>query len=188
MAIILDDHPLVCETLAAQVVEQGFGAGIGYQGADVTSALAAIDEDHLWIAFVDADLGTGIPAPDVVARLTNAGVRVALVSAQDHPATVQRCIVAGALAFLSKRDIATNLLAVMTALTENTLLRSFDLLTMLTPAPDSPLTFDAATHQVLVFAGAGLPTAVIARRVGITPEQVSAIISDVWDAYARGHS
>lgn len=188
MAIILDDHPLVCQTLAAQVAEQGDGVGIGYQGADVQGALNALDGNHEWIALVDADLGIGIPAPEVVATLTEAGVRVALVSAQDHPATVQQCIVAGALAFLPKRDIATNLQEVIRALAENRLLRSVDLLTMLTPSPGSPMTFDASTNQVLAFASAGLPTQVIARRVGIHPEQVTAIVNDVWRAYAGGRA
>ena len=181
--IILDDHPLVCETLAANVREQIPESSIAYLGPDPLLALNAVEGSGVWIALVDADLGQSINTSDVIISFVDRGVRVALVSAQDKPQRVQEAVLAGARAFVPKREISHSLKETVEALRDGRYHRTPEFLSMLVPTPHSPVTLTESESRALIMIAAGMPNASVARRMDISSADVDGLIEGTLHKY-----
>ena len=101
--LVIDDHPLVQETLSAMVRQAIPGAAVhvhGELGAAITQGMGLSD---LRLALLDLGLPgyTGIDAL-LRFRSTFPHVRVIVVSAIEDPVTMERAINAGAAWYLPK--------------------------------------------------------------------------------------
>lgn len=114
--LLIDDHPLVRQgvagalecTLACQCTEAS-----GYEEAMQLIRQCAFD-----LAIVDISLGeqNGL---DLVAPLIEHDTRVLIYSMFEDPATIERALHAGCLAYVSKRDAPADLLRGVTATLES---------------------------------------------------------------------
>ena len=101
--LIIDDHPILLETLSAMVAKAIPGAAIHVE-SELGAALArGKNLADLRVALLDLGLPgyTGIDAL-LRFRSTFPDVRVVVVSATDDPVTMERAIAAGAAWYLPK--------------------------------------------------------------------------------------
>ncbi|MGH8725191.1 MAG: response regulator [Burkholderiales bacterium] len=101
--LIIDDHPLIHETLTAMVQKAIPGATVHVQ-SELGAALAqAKGLANLRIALLDLGL-PGYTGIEALLRFRSAlpEVRVIVVSATDDPITMERAIAAGAAWYLPK--------------------------------------------------------------------------------------
>ena len=102
---IVDDHPLVREGLAARIAAQPDMEVCG-EAADIESALELIVSKRPSLAIVDIALrnGNGI---DLIKRIVAAGVntRMLVVSAYDESFFAERALRAGALGYINKQEL-----------------------------------------------------------------------------------
>lgn len=100
--LIVDDHPIVRTGLAA-LVDAEPDLQVCGQAADVEEALRALDTLSPDVALVDLSLreSNGL---EFVREATRRGVRAIVVSMQDKPIWVERCLAAGAVGYVQKSD------------------------------------------------------------------------------------
>jgi DNA-binding NarL/FixJ family response regulator len=102
---IIDDHPLVREGLAARIAAQPDMEVCG-EAADIESALELIVTKRPSLVIVDIALrnGHGI---DLIKRIVAAGVntRMLVVSAYDESFFAERALRAGALGYINKQEL-----------------------------------------------------------------------------------
>jgi len=103
--LIVDDHPLVREGLAARISAQPDMEVCG-EAADIESALELIVTKRPSLVIVDIALrnGHGI---DLIKRIVAAGVntRMLVVSAYDESFFAERALRAGALGYINKQEL-----------------------------------------------------------------------------------
>lgn len=101
--MILEDHPLVRDAMAALLVPQSSDMQVVYAGTSLDDAQDTVDSLGVDLAILDLDLGDGrSPVANVVSVL-EMGVPVLVVSALGDPPTIRACMEAGALGFVSKQ-------------------------------------------------------------------------------------
>ena len=187
--VILDDHPLVRDSIASRLATAIPGVHVAYAGVSVRGALDALhDLDPLptagsRCAILDLDLGDDRSPADSAAALADAGAAVVMVSAHDQPALVQEAVLAGARAYVPKRALADDLPQAVLALASGHAYRSADFATVLVPAEGGPVRLDPAVQRVLVLHAAGLPMPGIAQRLGLPPADVATLLEQAWAAY-----
>jgi DNA-binding NarL/FixJ family response regulator len=102
---IIDDHPLVREGLAARIAAQPDMEVCG-EAADIESALELVVTKRPSLVIVDIALknGHGI---DLIKRIVAAGVntRMLVVSAYDESFFAERALRAGALGYINKQEL-----------------------------------------------------------------------------------
>ena len=115
--MILEDHPLVRDAMAALLVPQLQDMQVVYAGDSLDEAEAAVREQGADLAILDLDLGDRrSPVANVVSVL-EMGVPVLVVSALGDRPTIRACMEAGALGFVSKQARPSEILeAIMGAL------------------------------------------------------------------------
>lgn len=120
--LIADDHPLYRQALA-QLVRGVLPAAVVLEAADLAAARAVLDADaDVDLVLLDLHLPDSHGLMGLVAiRSEFPGVAVAMVSAHEDPATVQRAMTHGACAFVPKRcGIAELTMALKTVLAGGT--------------------------------------------------------------------
>src|SRR5260370_36242416 len=107
---IIDDHPLVREGVAARIAAQQDMEVCG-EAADIESALELIVSKRPSLAIVDIALrnGNGI---DLIKRIVSAGVntRMLVVSAYDESFFAERALRAGALGYINKQELQSQVI------------------------------------------------------------------------------
>jgi len=101
--LIIDDHPLIHETLSVMVRKAIPGASVHVEselGAAITQGMGLAD---LRLALLDLGL-PGYSGIEALLRFRSAfpNVRVVVVSATDDPVTMEKAIAAGAAWYLPK--------------------------------------------------------------------------------------
>lgn len=101
--LIIDDHPLIHETLAAMVEKAIPGATVHSQTELGAAIVRGMELPDLRVALLDLGL-PGYTGIDALLRFRKAfpQVRVIVVSATEDPITMERAIAAGAAWYLPK--------------------------------------------------------------------------------------
>lgn len=190
--VILDDHPLVRDSIASCIDRALPDVRLVYSGASIRAALeslrsgdaTSIDRDQcLPVAILDLDLGDDRSPAASAADLTDAGAAVIMVSAHDQPSLVQDAIVAGARAYVAKRSMADLLPRAVTDVRLGLPFRSMDFAAVLVPTATSPLQLEPPVERVLVLHAAGLPMTAIASRLDLPVPDCEALLERAWEAY-----
>ena len=181
--VILDDHPLVRDSIASSLVASLPDVTVAYAGASVRDAVACSRAGGVDCAILDLDLGDGRSPAASTAELSAQGVAVVIVSAHDQPPLVQEAVAAGARAYVPKRALADELPRAVVALLDGIRYRTPDFATVLVPTPDALPGLDATRERALVLYAAGLPVTAIAQRLGVTAPEVEALLDGVWERY-----
>lgn len=181
--VILDDHPLVRDSVASSLAAAIPDITIAYSGALLTSAIDVISSGVTCVAVLDLDLGDGRTPAESAGELVMHGVPVIVMSAHDQPSLVQEAILAGARAYVPKRAIAEQLAVAVRALGAGLPYRSPDFAAILVPGPNSPSMLEPTSERALVLHAAGLPHTAIAQRLNVTAEEVEQLLESVWSSY-----
>ncbi|WEV46154.1 response regulator transcription factor [Bifidobacterium sp. ESL0690] len=108
---IIDDDPLICQTLAMILAESSDGAiGVLSTATDGAQALEHAKQEHPDVVLMDIDMPgmDGIEATRLMLALTPRP-HVLILTALSPSSTVQRAVEAGAEGFVSKTDPAENI-------------------------------------------------------------------------------
>ena len=98
--IVLEDHPLVRQAIADQLVARG--CDVVFSGVSVREALDTIEHSKIDCVVMDLDLGEGHPQITSVADVSATGVPVVIMTAFATLPTVHAALAAGARGFVSK--------------------------------------------------------------------------------------
>lgn len=184
--VILDDHPLVRDSIASRLAAAIPDLHVPYAGASVrgaVDALASLDSPGARCAVLDLDLGDGRPPRTTASELAAAGAAVVLVSAHDQPVLVQEAVLAGARAYVPKRSLTDALPQAVLTILAGLPYRSTDFATVLVPTSEGPIRLEPACERVLVLHAAGLPMPSIAQRLDLAHDEVSALLEHAWEQY-----
>ena len=125
--LVVDDHPLVLDALAALLPQ--LGSGIVVRAAAHAAEAIAILDGEPDVALVLLDLGLpGVRGQDVLADflLDYPGVPVVILSATDDDATVNAALAAGARGFIAKTASAPALLEALRQVIDGVVCRAGD--------------------------------------------------------------
>lgn len=181
--ILLEDHPLVLESLRTQIVQHLPGAEFVYAGASIEEALAAHGTAPARAAIVDLDLGDDRSPIDVVTALVEVSVPVLVVSAMGDPSVVQQVMFAGADGFVSKRAEITQLGEAIDAVLRGESYVSPELAGAMVSRPASAVTLSEQEQKALVLYASGLKLESVARRMNVAPSTVKSYLDRVRDKY-----
>ena len=181
--ILLEDHPLVLESLRNQIAQHLEGANFVYEGASIEDALAAHAVTPARAAIVDLDLGDDRSPIDVVTALVDASVPVLVVSAMADPTIVQQVMFAGADGFVSKRAEITQLGEAIDAVLRGDSYVSPELAGAMVSRPASSVTLSEQEQKALVLYASGLKLDSVARRMNVAPSTVKSYLDRVRDKY-----
>jgi two-component system uhpT operon response regulator UhpA len=109
---VLDDHRIVAEGLAAVLARDDIAVEVT---ASTWSELIADQAMPVDVAVVDLHLGDGILISTKVRALNTMGTAAVVISRHAHGASVNAALGAGALAFVSKDDSASELVRAIRA-------------------------------------------------------------------------
>lgn len=137
------------------------------------------------VVLLDLDLADRVPPRVKITTLVSAGVTVIVVSASAIPATVRGCLAAGALGYVSKADVADEIVAAIDEALQGRLYLSPVLAAVLQdgPAP-TPALSDQETRVLALYAG-GLPLKTVARQLNVSYETAKTYLDRIRDKYAQ---
>lgn len=181
--ILLEDHPLVLDSLRTQISQHLPSAVFIYAGARLEDALAAHSDTPALAAIVDLDLGDDRSPIDVVTALVEVSVPVLVVSAMADPAVVQQVMFAGADGFVSKRAEINQLGEAIDAVLRGDSYVSPELAGAMISRPASSVTLSEQEQKALVLYASGLKLESVARRMNVAPSTVKSYLDRVRDKY-----
>jgi two-component system, NarL family, nitrate/nitrite response regulator NarL len=115
---IVDDHALVCETLALVLNEKGFQA-VGFNPPDFESVLDYAAEHELHVILLDLNIGELGSSLPLIPQLRDRGYRVIVLTGDPSRPQWGACIEAGAACVVSKAVSFTDLLDRVTLLLDD---------------------------------------------------------------------
>ena len=180
--VLLDDHEVVREGVAARLSRDFPDAAIVYSGESLREAVLAARTHGCDCAIVDLDLGDGTPVAQVVASFVSLGVPVVIMSAMARVGAVQAAMAAGAQGFVTKRSsMGTLSEAVRTVLDGDSWVHPDLAAAMLDPVANVELS--EQERRALVLYASGLTLDTVARRMDVTPHTVKHYIDRVRDKF-----
>jgi DNA-binding NarL/FixJ family response regulator len=180
--VLLDDHEVVREGVAARLARDLPEIEIVYSGESLREAVQAARASGCECAIVDLDLGDGTPVAQIVTSFVAIGVPVMVMSAMVQTGAVQAAMAAGAKGFITKRSSMGILSeAVQTVLDGDSWVHPDLAVAMLDPAASVELSDQE--RRALVLYASGLTLDTVARRMGLTPNTVKHYIDRVRDKY-----
>ena len=180
---IVDDHELVRQGLQSLLMGSANDtpfAHVVYCGDDPLSCAQARPQ----VALLDVDLGSSAPrVEDSVTSLTQAGISVLLISANDDARSIRAGLGAGALGFVPKRVSLGVLVDALRTVAADELYLSVDLASILSAAVETPDLSPRESDALRLYAS-GLSMAAVARKMGISPHTAKEYLDRVRAKYA----
>jgi DNA-binding NarL/FixJ family response regulator len=183
--VVLEDHPLVREALTSQVQAAVGEVDLVYTGASVAEAVAAVQERGADCVVLDLDLGDGRSPVQNVIELTDAGVKVLVVSALGDQATIRASLAAGALGFVSKAAETSELSNAVRATLAGEEYTSPEVAAALLNAAPTSVALSEQERRAMVLYASGLKMRAVARRMGVTEGTAQEYIKRVRQKYDR---
>jgi DNA-binding NarL/FixJ family response regulator len=183
--VVLEDHPLVREALTSQVRAAVDEVDLVYAGASVAEAVAAVQARGADCVVLDLDLGDGRSPVQNVIELTDAGVKVLVVSALGDQATIRASLAAGALGFVSKAAETSELHNAVRATLAGEEYTSPEVAAALLNAAPTSVALSEQERRAMVLYASGLKMRAVARRMGVTEGTAQEYIKRVRQKYDR---
>lgn len=182
--ILLDDHEVVREGVAARLTRDLPAVTVVYSGESLRDAVKAARTHGCDCAIVDLDLGDSTPVASIVTSFVALNVPVVVMSAMAQPGAVQAAMAAGAKGFVTKRSsMGTLSEAVQTVLDGDSWVHPDLAAAMLDPIANVELS--EQERRALVLYASGLTLDTVARRMGLTANTVKHYIDRVRDKYTE---
>lgn len=99
--LIVDDHPVIREAIAALLEEHQIT--VCQQVSQAADALACVAQEKPVLALVDFSLENSLP---LISTLREQGIPVVVCSSREGTVFVRQALNAGARAYIAKRDVA----------------------------------------------------------------------------------
>jgi DNA-binding NarL/FixJ family response regulator len=184
--VILDDHALFHQGLAAWLGANAPQIAIGYSGDDTDRALAAAPEAD--VVLLDLDLGAEAPPlAQLVARFRALGCNVLIVSALGSPRVVRQGLAAGALGYMSKREDPSALLTAITTVARGEGFLTPEMASILAEAPEDVPNLSIQELTALRLYASGMKLDSVARRMNVSPATAKEYLDRVRAKYAQAH-
>lgn len=182
--VLLDDHEVVREGVAARLTQDLPDFTVVYSGESLREALQSVRSKGCDCAIVDLDLGDGTTVAEIVASFVALDVPVVVMSAMVQPGAVQAAMASGAQGFVTKRSSMNTLSeAVQTVLDGDSWVHPDLAAAMLDPVANVELSDQE--RRALVLYASGLTLDSVARRMGLTAHTVKHYIDRVRDKYTE---
>jgi len=180
---LVDDHPLVRESLSS-LIERQPGLTVCGEAGDANAALAAIGAARPDVAIVDLSLG-GRPGLELVRDLKQMypGVAVLVLSMHDEDLYAERALRAGARGYVMKREATRNVIDAIRCLLDGRIYLSARMATALATklvggapaASESPVArLSDRELEVFRLLGQGMATRQIADALHVSAKTVQA--------------
>jgi DNA-binding NarL/FixJ family response regulator len=101
---------------------------------------------------------------------------VVLISANDNPHAIQQAVRSGAHSYVPKRLVIDQLRHAVEAAESGVPWKSPDFAAVLVPVDGSSIALEPAQQRALILYAAGLPTTVIATRIGVAVATVGPLV------------
>lgn len=180
--MILDDHEVVREGIAARLGAQPLEARVVYSGDSLADAVAAAVGWGCDCAVVDLDLGDGSTVTSIVSGFTTRGIPVLVVSAMARPGFVSAAMAAGASGFVAKKASMDSLLEAVGEVLQGRPWVAADLAAEMLAA-EGEVTLSDQERRALTLYASGLTLDSVARRMGVTSHTAKHYIDRVRDKY-----
>jgi DNA-binding NarL/FixJ family response regulator len=182
--VIVDDHPIVIEALAARILASWPGSRVVYAGNSVRDAIHAAITHGCDCAIVDVDLDASKPAIEIISAFTMH--RIPLVALAQNASTQEReaALTIGARAYVAKQaDPADIGRAVSDVLAGRNWVP--DGVTKASTSRQATVELSAQERRALILYASGLTQDMVARRMGIASSTVKHYVDRVRQKYSQ---
>ncbi len=184
--VILDDHALFHQALAAWLQGHEPTIEVAYAGLDVDAALDVAPGCH--VVLLDLDLGPAAPSlPELVARFLEVQCRVLIVSALGSPRVVRQGLAAGALGYMSKREEPADLVTAIRSVADGVGFLTPEMAAILAEAPEDVPNLSIQELTALRLYASGMKLDSVARRMNVSPATAKEYLDRVRAKYAQAH-
>ena len=188
---LLDDHGLIVDSLATWFTEHAPDFSVVVR-ATTWMDLIRSAEFPVDLVLMDLQLGDGVSIESRIRACRAAGAKVIVVSALDDEASRERCLTAGAAAFVSKTLPAEDLVDLARRVARGERLRRHPSTGDDRPGDDSgrsdepnPAHLSAAEERALRLYAQGFSTVEVAERMGVGYETAKTYLRRVREKYAK---
>ncbi len=178
--LIVDDHPIVRHGLI-ELIERQPDIEVCGEAADVSSAIGLLESVRAHVAIIDISLNgdSGLQLIEHI-RDCHLPVKVLVSSMHDELCIASRCIRAGALGYISKRESITKVIDAVRCVHRGEMYMSVELEKRLlqrsvrgVPLDCNPIeTLTNRELEVFEMIGEGLNTRQISRKLGLSPRTI----------------
>jgi len=180
-AVIVEDHPLMCEAIAMFIARDFPDMGVRYSGPCLDEALAVCGQGTL--AIIDLDLGRGQPPLDVVGAALDTGAVVLVVSALAQPLLVTEVLSRGAHGYVAKSSGIEVLIDAVRTLSEGDEWVSQEVAGMIVGDRRGAVHLSTQERLALTLYSSGLTLDAVARRMGVARSTAKEYIDRVRRKY-----
>ena len=181
--MVLEDHPMMRETLEARLVSHSGDIEIAYSGDSIEKATAVAAAEPVSCVVLDLDLGDGATLIDNLKAMIDTGAPVVIISATATPKAVQTALARGAKAYVSKQSSADEFIRAVDAALRNSAYVSTDLAAMLANEQTS-VKLSAQEQRAMILYSSGMKLDSVARKMDVSPGTVKEYIRRVRAKYA----
>lgn len=181
---IVEDHPMMRETLQARIVTRSDDVRFVYVGDSIDEARDAASRTPVDCVVLDLDLGDGKSVLENLLTITQIGAPVLVVSATATPRSVQTAITSGAKGYVAKSSPTGEFLAAFDAVCSGRTYVSPDLAAMLASEVGSGVHLSAQEQRALALYSSGMKIDSVARRMGVSVSTAKEYIKRVRGKYA----
>lgn len=181
--IILEDHPMMRETLESRLVHLSDDITIAYSGDSISDALRA-GETRVDCIVLDLDLGDGTAFTENLTALEALQAPILVVSATASPRAVQISMARGVKGYISKQSSAEEFTQAVRAVLRGDPYLSAELAGMLASDTGSQVVLSAQEQRALLLYSSGMKLESVARRMDVAPATVKEYIRRVRAKYA----
>ncbi len=182
---IIDDHPLVRELVASELVKVQPPIDISYSGASISEAMAVAAREPISCVILDLDLNDGRSPVNNVASLVRSSFRVLVISALTDPAIVRSVLSAGAWGYVGKNAEVHEILRAVEATMRGEAFVSQDVAAALYGQQPARKKLSAQEERALVLFASGMTIDSVARTMSVSPSTVQTYIKRVRAKFAE---
>jgi DNA-binding NarL/FixJ family response regulator len=185
---IFEDHPLMREAIAHNIVLHSSDVAITYKGSSISTFLdghTLSDSSALTLAILDLDLGDGSEPIENLQRLLERSISVIVVSALAKPQAVREMLRGGAAAFVSKNAEPQALNEAIQATVEGKQYMSPDIAVALLSDENISVDLSKQERQALSLYASGMKLDAVARAMDISRSTASEYIQRARKKYTK---
>ncbi len=181
--VVLEDHPMMRETLEARLVSHSADIEIVYSGASIVEAKRQAAGAPVDCIILDLDLGDGQAFTENLADLAELAAPIFVVSATATPRAVQAAAARGVRAYVSKQSPSAEFTQALDAVLRGKAYFSTDLAAMLANN-EGGVRLSAQEQRALLLYSSGMKLESVARKMEVSPGTVKEYIKRVRAKYA----
>lgn len=182
--IILEDHPMMRETLEARLVTHSEDMRVLYAGPSIEDAQVLAARSAVDCVILDLDLGDGASFTENLEQVLAIGAPILVVSANASPSAVQMAMSRGVKGYVSKQSPPAEFIRAFDAVIADQVYVSTDLAAMMSAETGGRVSLSAQEQRALMLYSSGMKLDAVARRMGVSSATAKEYIRRVRMKYA----